>query len=320
MLELHRLIEQIATSNVSVLIQGESGTGKELVARAIHDASKRSGRPFIAVNCAAVLETLQEDEFFGHEKGAFTGASGFRRGRFERAHGGTLFLDEVGALSPSLQATLLRVLQERTFTRVGGSEEIESDFRLVAATNRDLMDAVAEDEFREDLFYRLAVFEVELPALRMRSEDIPELTSTFLREMAREAGAERESEIDAGALDVLIEHSWPGNVRELRNAVHRGFVASGGGTVRREHLPPRMFGSKEMTDGEPTNRGAMEPSESSSQRSRPSLLPVLDREDLDRIAVMQALRQSNGNVHEAALILGIGRTTLYRMRKRYGLL
>jgi DNA-binding NtrC family response regulator len=315
MLELHRSIEQIAPSTVSVLIHGESGTGKELVARAIHYASERADQPLVAVNCAAIPETLQEAEFFGHEKGAFTGALGLRRGHIERAHEGTLFLDEVSELSASLQATLLRVLQERTFSRIGGSDEIESDFRLVAATNRDLIAAVAEGEFREDLYYRLAVFELELEPLRTRSEDIPELVSTFLREIGRGNGAETAPGFDAEALQVMLKHPWPGNVRELRNAVHRGFVASGGETVRREHLPPRMLDPKQNeTDAEPFGSDAVE------LHHPPSQEPMLNRDERDRIAVMRALHQSSGRVDEAARILGIGRTTLYRKRRKYGLL
>ena len=248
MIELHRSIEQVAASNVSVLIQGESGTGKELVARAIHDAGNRAEQPFVAVNCAAIPETLQEDEFFGHEKGAFTGAQGLRRGRIERANGGTLFLDEVAELSASMQATLLRVLQERRFTRVGGSDEVESDFRVVAATHRDLMTAVAEAEFREDLYYRLAVFELELAPLRMRREDIPELAMIFQREMGREAGTQTELGFDPEALRQILEYPWPGNVRELRNAVHRAFVASGGETIRTEPLPGRMLAPQAQAD------------------------------------------------------------------------
>lgn len=319
MIELHRSIEQIAGSTVSVLLHGESGTGKELVARAIHDASDRAARPFVALNCAAIPETLQEDEFFGHEKGAFTGAHGLRRGRIERAHGGTLFLDEVAELSPSMQATLLRVLQERTFTRVGGAEEIQSDFRLVAATHRDLVAAVAEDEFREDLYYRLAVFELELAPLRMRREDIPELVAIFQREMARGRGIETEPGLAADALQVILDHPWPGNVRELRNAVHRAFVASQGGTIRREHLPPRMLASTQQSGG-PRNLDAISPPRLSAQDLPTRPAPVLDRETMERTHLIQALQQSNGRVDEAARMLGIGRTTLYRKRKKYGLL
>ena len=316
MIELHRSIEKIAGSSVSVLIHGESGTGKELVARAIHEGGKRAEQPFVAVNCAAIPETLQEDEFFGHEKGAFTGAQGLRRGRIERAHGGTLFLDEVAELSASMQATLLRVLQERKFTRVGGSEEIESDFRLLAATHRDLMAAVAEGEFREDLYYRLAVFELELAPLRMRRDDIPELVSLFQREMARDTDGGKGAGFATDALQLILEYPWPGNVRELRNAVHRAFVASGGSTIRREHLPPRML---ESLRGAPAaNRGESDPQAALDGPTSP--VPVLDRHELERAAIAQALQQSRGRVDEAARVLGIGRTTLYRKRKKYGLL
>lgn len=316
MIELHHSIEKISSSSVSVLIHGESGTGKELVARAIHDGGERGDQPFVAVNCAAIPETLQEDEFFGHEKGAFTGAQGLRRGRIERAHGGTLFLDEVAELSASMQATLLRVLQERRFTRVGGSEEVESDFRLLAATHRDLMAAVAQGEFREDLYYRLAVFELELAPLRMRKEDIPELVSLFQREMARDTDGSSGAGFATDALKLILDYPWPGNVRELRNAVHRAFVASGGSTIQREHLPPRMIENSQASpvvsygDGNPT----------ASLNALPSQVPVLDHDELERVAIAQALQQSRGRVDEAARVLGIGRTTLYRKRKKYGLL
>jgi len=316
MVELHHSIEKIADSSVSVLIHGESGTGKELVARAIHEGGDRAEQPFVAVNCAAIPETLQEDEFFGHEKGAFTGAQGLRRGRIERSHGGTLFLDEVAELSASMQATLLRVLQERRFTRVGGSEEIASDFRLLAATHRDLMAAVAEGEFREDLYYRLAVFELELAPLRMRREDIPELVSLFQREMARDAGGGNEAGFSTDALQLILEYPWPGNVRELRNAVHRAFVASGGSTIRCEHLPPRML---EQPKAASWTEGAGFSPGTPPDDPIPAV-PVLDRDELERAAITQALRQSGGRVDEAARVLGIGRTTLYRKRKKYDLL
>jgi DNA-binding NtrC family response regulator len=331
MLELHRSIERVAASDVSVVIHGESGTGKELVARAIHDVGERSDGAFIAVNCAAIPESLQEDELFGHERGAFTGAHGLRRGFVERAHGGTLFLDEVAELSAPLQATLLRVLQERTFCRIGGSDVVESDFRLVAATHRDLAAAVASNQFREDLYYRLAVYELELAPLRARPGDISELALVFLGEMVRDAGTENLDGFDAGAMKLLEGYHWPGNVRELRNAVHRGFVASDGRTIRVEDLPPRILASKEPQDAEGTmgarldggrfSPRARETTNSFVPSPHPSvLLPVLDRLALDRTAVVQALNESNGRVDEAARILGIGRTTLYRKRKKYGLL
>jgi len=331
MLELHRSIERVAASNVSVVIHGESGTGKELVARAIHDAGERAGGPFIAVNCAAIPETLQEAEFFGHEKGAFTGAHGLRRGFVERAHGGTLFLDEVAELGAPLQATLLRMIQERSFFRVGGSDLVQSDFRLLAATHRDLAAAVARDEFREDLYYRLAVYELELAPLRARRDDVPELASIFLGEMAREAGTETLEGFEADAMNMLETYHWPGNVRELRNAVHRGFVASDGCRIRTQDLPPRIFASTKAAQGtaaawpvrrdadgcDPRPRVAFDSPISSRLLSN---LPMLDRLELDRAAVIQALQQSEGRVEEAARILGVGRTTLYRKRKKYGLL
>jgi DNA-binding NtrC family response regulator len=322
MLELHRSIERVAPTNVSVLIHGESGTGKELVARALHDVSERTHQPFVAVNCAAIPEPLQEDEFFGHERGAFTGAQAMRRGCIERANNGTLFLDEVAELSSSLQATLLRVLQEHTLCRIGGTEEIKSDFRVVAATNRDLIAAVSEGEFRLDLYYRLAVFEIELAPLRMRPADIPELAATFLKEIGREAAAETVPGFDAAAMEILLAHSWPGNVRELRNAVHRGFVAAGGGMIRSEHLPPRMLEAMqdESRDVASSSEGVVDSSVSTSGELGSIPVSVLDRDELERVTLLRALHQCNGRVDEAARVLGIGRTTLYRRRKKHGLL
>jgi Nif-specific regulatory protein len=224
MREVLERVERVARSRATVLVRGESGTGKELVARAIHDASPRTSHPFVAVNCAALPDTLLESELFGHEKGAFTGAAGVQKGRFELANGGTLFLDEVGELSLGAQSKLLRALQERQIERVGGRRPMAVDVRIVAATNKDLEAAVARGEFRLDLFHRLSVVTVSLPPLRERREDVPALAEHFLRELAAENG--REVRLLPDALDALVAHDWPGNVRQLRNVIEGAIVSS----------------------------------------------------------------------------------------------
>jgi len=223
MQEVYRIIERVANSNATVLIRGESGTGKELVAKAIHYNSGRSEKPFIAVSCAALPETLLESELFGYEKGAFTGAAGQKRGRFELAHQGTLFLDEIAELSPAMQVKLLRVLQERQFERVGGTKTVSVDVRLVAATNRDLEEAVAKSEFRPDLYYRLQVIQVFIPALRERKEDIPVLVEHFIQKCNTANGRDIKF-VSPEAMELLMKYPWPGNIRELENAIERGVV------------------------------------------------------------------------------------------------
>ena len=218
-----RCCGEIASLRSTVLIQGESGTGKEMVARAIHNAGDRASKPFVAVSCAALAETLLESELFGHEKGAFTGANQQKRGKFEMADGGTIFLDEIGDISPKLQVDLLRVLQERCFYRVGGSEEVRVDVRVIAATHVNLQQAVADGKFRDDLYYRLNVIEIRIPPLRERREDIPLLAHHFLERLSHELGKDM-SDISEGALRLLMDYNWPGNVRELENAVERAMV------------------------------------------------------------------------------------------------
>ena len=241
MQELYARIIKVAGTPSSVLVTGESGTGKELVARAIHRLSSRSSGPFIRVNCGALAEGVLESELFGHERGAFTGAVRQRRGRFELADGGTLFLDEIGEISPAMQVRLLRVLQDRTFERVGGEKTISVDVRVVAATNRDLKKAVLEGSFREDLFYRLHVIPIELPALRERREDVALLCEHFLDRLSRRMTRNRAS-LTPGALKLLEQYNWPGNVRELENVLERAFVLCDGGEIRVEDLP---FGTLE---------------------------------------------------------------------------
>jgi DNA-binding NtrC family response regulator len=224
MQEVFRSVEKVVDSNVTLLVQGESGTGKELIAKATHYHSKqRSGQPFVAVNCSALPETLLESELFGHEKGSFTGATGRRIGKFEQANGGTIFLDEIGDMSATMQAKMLRVLQEKEFERVGGNELVKVDTRVISATNKDLQKAVKEDEFREDLFYRISVFPIKMPPLRERKEDIPLLAAHFMAKYSAEEGKEID-QIAPDALDLLMKYGWPGNVRELENAIERAVV------------------------------------------------------------------------------------------------
>jgi DNA-binding NtrC family response regulator len=321
---LFRELERVAPTDVSVLIHGESGTGKELVARAIHDASPRAEGPFVALNCAAVPESLQESEFFGHEKGAFTGALARRLGRFELAHGGTLFLDEVGELSASLQAKLLRVLQERTFQRVGGTQDVRSDFRLVTATHRDIGAEADAGRFRSDLYFRLAVFELELPALRARPGDVELLARHFLKV----ASPSRPLKIDPEAMAALEAYPWPGNVRELENAIQRATVVCREGMitlgdlpprVREPHAPPPSAASSRMRPSStpPSTRASVSLGPSRAPSAKPPQPARMD--EVERQALERALAQTKGNVSEAVRILGIGRTTAYRLMKKYGI-
>ncbi|NUO49124.1 MAG: sigma-54-dependent Fis family transcriptional regulator, partial [Polyangiaceae bacterium] len=294
-------IDRVGGTDVTVLVRGETGTGKELASRAIHDASARANGPFIAFSCAAVPETLQEAEFFGHEKGAFTSAVSMRKGRFELAHKGTIFLDEVGELGLGMQAKLLRVIQEKKFHRVGGSQEIESDFRLIAATNRDLAQEVAQGRFRSDLYFRLAVFELELPPLRSRGEDLMILAREFASRGTPRATFARSAEQAIG------KYSWPGNIRELENTIQRALVMARDGVIVAEDLPPRV---RESVAAEPAPPTATH----SEPVSRTRSMNVAEREALE-----QALADSDGNVSEAVRKLGIGRTTAYRLMKKHGI-
>ncbi len=321
MLRLFRQIDRVAASDVTVLITGESGTGKELVARAIHMHSGRAGGPFVAINCAAIPETLQETELFGHEKGAFTGAGARRTGRFEQANRGTLFLDEVGELSPGLQAKLLRVLQERQFYRVGGNEEIDVDVRIVTATYKDLVGACQKGEFREDLFYRLAVFEFDLAPLRERREDIPLLAAHFLAE-AGARGERPRVRFSDQARQALLTYAWPGNVRELQNAVERALVASSGDVVELEDLPRRVREMSGAVSALPPTV-ALPPMRVAAPMRQPLAPPsTLDvdlppRDQVERDMILDAIRRAEGNMSEVIRALRIPRTTLYRKLKKY---
>jgi DNA-binding NtrC family response regulator len=289
------LAQEISSLRSTVLVQGESGTGKEMVARAIHYSGDRAAKPFIAVSCAALAETLLESELFGHEKGSFTGASAQKRGKFELADSGTIFLDEIGDISPKLQCDLLRVLQERSFYRVGGSEEVRVDARVIAATHVDLRQAVAEGKFREDLFYRLNVIEIRIPPLRERREDVPLLARHFLERLSHELGKEA-GDFSEGAMKVLMDHNWPGNVRELENAVERALV-----TCRGRVLTEDDFGFL-------ARNGAMKPW---------SIPAGMTLQDMEKQMIVATLERTDGNIKEAAGQLGIDRSTMYEKIKRY---
>lgn len=295
-----RQLDRVAASDVTVLVHGESGTGKELAARALHASSARRSKPFVALNCAAVPESLMESEFFGHERGAFTGAMAQRKGKFELADGGTLFLDEVADLSPALQAKVLRVLQERSFQRVGGSVEVQSDFRLVAATHRNLAQEAEAGRFRSDLYFRLAVFELELPPLRERDGDVLVLARRFINEHQND---NEEITIAPDAQRALEAYEWPGNVRELQNAIQRALVVRAGDAITAADLPEKVC------QAQPTSRVVL-------KTSNP---PALTMDALEKRALEEALARTRGNVSEAVRILGIGRTTAYRMMKRHGM-
>jgi transcriptional regulator with GAF, ATPase, and Fis domain len=297
---------KVAPTGTTVLLTGESGTGKEVLARAIHHASPRAEGPFVALNCAALPETLIESELFGHERGAFTGADKLKRGRFELAAAGTLFLDEIGELAPAAQAKLLRVLQERRYERVGGTTTLEADIRLIAATNRDLERGVADARFREDLYYRLAVFRIHLPALRERGDDVLLLADHFVRQLGGNMG-KPEPGLSREARDLLVTHSWPGNIRELQNAIERALILAQGELISAGQLgiAPRL------------SRGAAPPTTTSPEGERRTAAPALA--DMEKQMIVEALRRANGNKSRAAAALGLSRTQLLRRVRRFGL-
>jgi DNA-binding NtrC family response regulator len=298
MRDILQLASDISNLRSTVLIRGESGTGKELVARAIHFSGDRAGKPFVCVSCAALAETLLESELFGYEKGAFTGANDRKKGKFELADSGTIFLDEIGDISPKLQADLLRVLQERSFYRLGGTEEVHVDARVIAATHRDLARAVAEGRFREDLYYRLNVIEMKIPPLRDRVEDIPLLAEHFIERLGHELGKSVQGASE-GALAALMEYDWPGNVRELENSIERALV-----TCKGRILTEADFAFLA------TN---------AARRQSWTVPPYLTLKELERRAIEAAIERTDGNVKEAAAALGIDRSTLYDKIKRYAI-
>jgi two-component system response regulator AtoC len=292
MQQVIEVIKTVARSNASVLIVGDTGTGKELVARAIHSQSHRRDKPFVAVSCAALPESLLESELFGHERGAFTGAVAQRKGRFELAHRGTLFLDEIGEISANMQVHLLRVLEEKDITRVGGTEPIKVDTRLVSATNKDLKMAVKEGRFREDLYYRLNVVTIELPPLRERREDIPLLAQHFLAKFAVENQKE-VSTFSTEATDFIMNYHWPGNVRELENAIERAVILAKDNVITLAELP--------------------------QEHLAPLPSSLRDLREVEREHILGVLAQTGGNYSEAARILGVTRMTLYNKAKAFGM-
>ncbi|RMG01921.1 MAG: sigma-54-dependent Fis family transcriptional regulator [Acidobacteria bacterium] len=295
-----RLVEKISATNSTVLIQGESGTGKELIARAIHHNSLRADKPFIAVNCGALPETLLESELFGYVRGAFTDAKSDRKGLFRSAEGGTIFLDEVSEMPPSLQVKLLRALQEHEVTPVGSNIPIKFDARIIAATNKNLEDEVKSGRFREDLFYRLNVIEINLPPLRERKEDIPLLARHFIKKLSKQQGIP-EKKIPRDVMLALTAYNWPGNVRELENAIERAFILSQSEQVELDCLPAKIvdYSKNSMEIRDPLGY-------------RPTL------EEMERRYIFEVLRSTNYDKAEAAQILGIDLSTLYRKLKRYG--
>jgi len=351
MQNVFKLIGQLAASDATALITGESGTGKELVARAIYHHSRRAQHPFVAINCAAIPENLLESELFGHERGAFTGASAQRIGKFEQCHGGTIFLDELGDMSLPTQTKILRVLQDGAFERVGGNETVEADVRIIAATNQDLEQAVAQRRFREDLFYRLNVVRIRMPALRERRSDIRLLVHYFLKKIVRTERLTPKS-IAPDALAALERYRWPGNVRELENVIHRATVVAKGDAILLADLGPELSGATPLAALRPTaerqtepGAGSREPSgaveEGSTDPAAPravaaatadlsalaaslfqwarrhpqlKVLPAVERE-----LVIQALAETRGNQVQASRLLGITRATLRKRMEKFGI-
>ena len=296
---LYASLRRVAPQDTTVLVTGETGTGKELVARAVHTLSPRASAPFIAVNCGALGEGVLESELFGHVKGAFTSAVRERAGVFESAHGGTIFLDEVGEMSASVQQRLLRVLQEREVTRVGSSRPVRVDVRVVAATNRNLVELVESSRFRQDLYYRLAVFPLAVPPLRDRRPDIPLLVAHMIERLRDRASDGRALSVSSFAIRLMRNYDWPGNVRELMSVVERAAVDAGFGRIEAQHLPPEL-----RQGADATNEARYRASQS---------------RDEERDAIVAALEQTDGAIARAAELLGMGRTTLWRKLKQYGL-
>ena len=330
MQEVFKLIGQLATSDATALITGESGTGKELVARAIYHHSRRSDRPFLAINCAAIPENLLESELFGHEKGAFTGASAQRVGKFEQCDKGTIFLDEIGDMSLATQTKILRVLQSGTFERVGGNQPIRVDVRIVAATNKPLERAVAAKEFREDLFYRLNVVRVQISPLRERREDIPLLVNYFLRKLAQAQNRAPKS-VSPEVIRILEQYYWPGNVRELENVIQRAIVMAKGEAILPADLPPGMLerGGPPVTPVKSDGGAAPALSDRTSpdittlagalfrwarQDTSLRLIPAVERQ-----LIIEALAETRGNQVQAARLLGITRATLRKRVEKFGI-
>ncbi len=300
MQDIYKLMQQAAESDITVFISGKSGTGKELVANSLHATSPRKDGPFVALDCGAIPETLIESELFGHEQGAFTGATTQRIGAFERANGGTLFLDEIGDMPYVLQGKLLRVLQEREIQRVGGTTSIPIDIRVITATNKNLEHSVSVGKFREDLFYRIAAFPITIPPLRERREDIPLLAKHFLDKYATQA-SKSINDISTLTLRLLLQYDWPGNVRELENAIARAVLLETTGVLQADNLPSQL--SPVVALG----------------RDLPTPLAILPLTEIERQALIHAIEATGNNISQAAQALGIDRTTLYRKLKKYNI-
>jgi DNA-binding NtrC family response regulator len=316
-------IDEVSEININVFIGGESGTGKELVAKAIHFNSTYKTGNFVAINCGAIPETLQENEFFGHEKGAFTGADDSRQGKLEAANGGTLFLDEIGEMSPQMQVKLLRFLQDKSFERVGGTKKIHVDLRIISATNRNLEDAVKEGRFREDLYYRLMVYLIYLPPLKIRKEDILLLINHFLKKYKSEF-SKNISTVSSHALEALVSYPWPGNVRQLENEIYRAMVTTQTNSVQIENLSPEI---QKLRVGYVDQENHFVPFLEKIEKSVPSyknkpqyISPTLSGtkfNEIEKNAIIEALDDANGNIPQAAKALGISRATFYRKIKKY---
>jgi DNA-binding NtrC family response regulator len=300
MQKIAETIKAVAPSNATILITGQSGTGKELVARALHNLSNRNDKPFVPVACTALPDSLLESELFGHEKGAFTGAVSQRKGRFEAADTGTIFLDEIGDISNKTQLSLLRVIETKEFTRVGGSKALKTDVRVISATNRDLPALVESGAFRKDLFYRLKVVEIELPPLKERQEDIPLLARHFLQKFAAEQDKSEVSEFSTEAMKALLAHDYPGNVRELANMIEHAVLLAGKPVIELDDLPVAR--------------------QDTAARAPDSEVESLSLKELERRYILRTLERTNGNRSQAARILGIERGTLYNKLKSYGLM
>lgn len=332
MQQVYKLAKKVAVSDSTVLILGETGTGKEVISTAIHQWSRRCDKPMIKVNCGAIPDNLLESELFGYEKGAFTGASSSKPWRFEIADGGTIFLDEIGDISPQLQVKLLRVLQERTFERLGGIKPVSVNVRIIAATNRDLKEAVKAGEFREDLYYRLNVVPIQLPPLRERKEDIEDLVNVFLRSSAGISGCAVKS-MSPEAMACLKNYNWPGNIRELENIIERCVVITENDIIGVDSLPPEIISyapetenssddiDKEISQSVPLSHAdgtaSTPPSASavSTSKTADSLSSAID--DREREVIVRALKEHGGNKTKTALALGISRRSLHRKIQKY---
>lgn len=310
MQSVFKLIDRVADSDSTVLINGETGTGKGLVAKAIHTCSYRKGKPFVAINCGAIPENLLESELFGHVKGAFTGATSAKTGKFEVANGGTIFLDEIGDMSPDLQVKVLKVLEEREFEPVGGCKSVKVDVRIIAATHRDLEEEVQKGNFREDLFYRLYVIPIQLPSLRDRKVDIPLLTNYFLTKLNDEKNFEVEG-ITRDAMEMLVNHTWPGNVRELANMLERLVVLKGDGVLDVADLPPKMRPSGAF--------GAPDVGMTIPELNRDGICLNTAVSEFEKNLIYQSLEKTDWVKNKAAKLLQVKRTTLVEKIKRYDL-